>query len=108
MQYGTLAEVEDRAQNCKNAIKAYQESFKSLRTSTLNYFPRDYAETQFVFGNAYKTLAEEEKDRANNCRRARQAYEQAMEISTKLDLPEVEKQVKEKLSELDLICTQTN
>jgi hypothetical protein len=31
-----------------------------------------------------------------------------MEISIKLDLPEVKKQIDEKLSKLDLVCTQNN
>ncbi len=64
----------------------------------------DYAETQIVLGSAYRTLAEA-KYRTDNCRKARQAYEQALEISKKLDLPEVKKTVEEKLSKLDLICS---
>lgn len=102
--YRALAEVENKGENCKKAIRAYLEA---LKIRTLDQFPMDYAETQIFLGSAYKTLAEAE-DRDGNCRKARQAYDQALEISTKLDLPEAKKTVEEKLSELDLVCTQNH
>jgi hypothetical protein len=65
--YKTLAEVEDRAANCRKAIRACQEALKIRK---LNQFPMDYAETQIVLGSAFKALAEVE-NRADNCKRER-------------------------------------
>jgi len=50
--------VENKAENCKKAIKAFEEA---LKVYTPERFPMDYAMTQNNLGNAYRTLAEVEK-----------------------------------------------
>ena len=76
--YGTLAGVEDKAENCKSAIQAY---LQALRVSTLEQFPMDYAMTQNNLGNAYRNMAEVE-DKAENCRKAIEACEKALKVRT--------------------------
>lgn len=58
--YGTLAQVQDKAENCNLAIKAYQEA---LKVYTLDRFPMDYTETQNNLGVAYGNLAEVQEDK---------------------------------------------
>jgi len=81
--YWTLAEVEDKANNCRAAISAYEEA---LTIYTKDAFPMQYAATQNNVGNAYWTLAEVE-DKANNCRAAISSYEEALTIYMKDAFP---------------------
>ena len=81
--YRTLAEVEDKAGNCKRAIGAYKEA---LRLQTLEEFPMDYGKTQNNLGNAYGTLAEVE-DKGGNCERAIGAYKEALRVHTLEEFP---------------------
>jgi pyrimidine deaminase RibD-like protein/tetratricopeptide (TPR) repeat protein len=74
----TLAEVEDKAENCEKAIKAYEEA---LKVYTFNRFPSDYAMTQGNLGNVYGILAEEEA-KTENCKKAISAYEEALKVYT--------------------------
>ena len=46
--YRTLAEVEDKTENCKKAIQAYMQA---LEIRTLEQFPMDYAMTQNNLGS---------------------------------------------------------
>ncbi|MFH1373672.1 MAG: tetratricopeptide repeat protein [bacterium] len=81
--YRTLADVEDKADNCLLAIAAYEQA---LRVYTNDNFPLGYAITQNNLGNAYWTLAEiENKD--NNCQKAIAAFEQALRVFTYDDFP---------------------
>ncbi len=83
--YSTLAEVEDKGENCRRAIQAYHEA---LKVYTLDRFPIQYAMTQYNLGNAYSTLAEVE-DKGENCRRAIHAYHEALNIFRADQFPEV-------------------
>ncbi len=74
--YRTLAEVEEKAENCRRAIAAYEAA---LTVYTPDRFPMDYAMTQNNLGNAYRTLAEVE-EKAENCEKAKQAYLAAITI----------------------------
>jgi len=76
--FSTLAEVENKADNCKRAITAYQEA---LKVYTLERFPMQYATTQNNLGNAYGTLAEVE-NKPDNCKRAITAYQEALKVYT--------------------------
>jgi tetratricopeptide (TPR) repeat protein len=76
--YLKLAEVEDKAGNCRRAIKAYEEA---LRVHTLDKFPVDYGMAQNNLGGAYDRLAEVQ-DKAKNCRRAIEAYHEALKVRT--------------------------
>jgi tetratricopeptide (TPR) repeat protein len=87
--YRTLGEVEEKAENCKKAIKAYEEA---LKVYTLEDFPMDYGMTQNNLGNAYRTLGEVE-EKAENCKKAKQSYEEALKIFTEKEFPEVYPQV---------------
>ena len=81
--YCTLAEVENKAENCKNAITAYEEA---LKVRTLERFPMDYAMTQNNIGATYRTLAVIE-NKAKNCKRAMEAYKKALKVFTKEEFP---------------------
>jgi tetratricopeptide (TPR) repeat protein len=61
-----LSQYQDKAENCKKAIGAYEEA---LKVYTLERFPMDYAMTQNNLGTAYWTLAEVE-EKAENCKKA--------------------------------------
>jgi tetratricopeptide (TPR) repeat protein len=74
--YRTLAEVENKAENCNRAIAACKEA---LKVHTLDRFPIKYAMTQSNLGDTYRTLAEVE-DKAENCNRAIAAYEEALNL----------------------------
>ncbi len=76
--YSTLAEVEDKASNCRAAITAFGEA---LTVYTLERLPMGYGMTQNNLGNAYRTLAEIEEP-ASNCRAAISAYEKALTVRT--------------------------
>ena len=76
--YLKLAEVEDKAGNCRRAIKAYEEA---LRVHTLEKFPVDYGMAQNNVGGAYGRLAEVQ-DKAKNSRRAIEAYHEALKVRT--------------------------
>ncbi|MEK7354520.1 MAG: tetratricopeptide repeat protein, partial [Chloroflexota bacterium] len=81
----TLAEVENKAENCKKAISAYEAA---LTIYTLKGFPMQYAMTQNNLGAAYRTLAEVE-NKAENCKLARVAYDEALKIYTEEKFPEI-------------------
>jgi tetratricopeptide (TPR) repeat protein len=81
--YRTLAEVQDKAKNCRAAITAHEEA---LTISTKDAFPMQYAATHYNLGNAYRTLAEVQ-DKAKNCRAAITACKEALTISTKDAFP---------------------
>jgi len=59
-----------------------------LKVRTLDDLPMDYAETQYNLGNVYSTLAEV-KDKAENCEKAVQAYQEALSIYTKEEFSEI-------------------
>ena len=81
--YRTLAEVEQRRENCRRAIEAHEEA---LRVHTLEDFPMRYGGTQNNLGTAYRTLAEVE-DKAENCRRAIGACDEALGVFSLEDFP---------------------
>ncbi len=83
LTYVELAEVEDKADNCRAAIEAYQAA---LKVRTPDRFPTDYAMTQNNLGNAYGTLSEVE-DKAANCQKAIEAYQAALEVYTRDRFP---------------------
>ena len=62
--YWKISNYKDKAENCKKAIKAYEEA---LKVYTFARFPIQYAMTQNNLGTAYRTLAEVE-DKAENCK----------------------------------------
>ncbi len=74
--FRTLAEVENKKENCKKAITAYQEA---LTVYSLERFPMDYAMTQNNLGTAFSTLAEVENKR-ENCKKAITAYQEALTV----------------------------
>ena len=76
--YRTLAEVEDKSENCKRAIEAY---LQALKVRTLDRFPIQYATTQNNLGAAYRTLAEVD-DKSESCKRAIEACREALKVST--------------------------
>ncbi|MCK4632946.1 MAG: tetratricopeptide repeat protein, partial [candidate division Zixibacteria bacterium] len=78
-----LANVSEKASNCRLAIAAYEEA---LKVYTLEGFPMNYAMTRNNLGNAYSTLAEVE-EKASNCRLAIAAYEEALKVRTLEDFP---------------------
>jgi len=81
--YGTLAQVQDKPENCRKAIEAYREA---LKASTLDKLPIQYAMTQNNLGNAYGTLAQVE-DKPENCRKAIEAFREALKVRTLDKLP---------------------
>jgi len=98
--YRTLAQVEDKANNCRAAITACEEA---LTIRTRDAFPMDYAMTQNNLGNAYRTLAEVE-DKANNCRAAITAYEEALTILSSHQLPQQVAVVRRNLQKAMQLC----
>ncbi|MCD6451897.1 MAG: tetratricopeptide repeat protein [Acidobacteria bacterium] len=76
--YGTLAEVENKRENCTKAINAYNQAFEVY---TIEKYPYDYAGTQNNLGNAYLTLAEVENKRGN-CIKAINAFNEALKVFT--------------------------
>ena len=76
--YVTLAEVEDKLENCSKAITAFNES---LRVRTIDRFPMDYAMTQNNLGTAYGTLADVE-DKHENCLKAITAFNESLRVRT--------------------------
>ncbi|MDD3291358.1 MAG: tetratricopeptide repeat protein [Methanocellales archaeon] len=76
--YWALSKYQDRKENCKKAIKAYDEA---LKVYTLERFPIQYATTQNNLGAAYDTLAEVES-KAENCKKAIKAYDEALKVCT--------------------------
>jgi len=80
--YRALAEAEDRAENCRRAIAAYEEALKVyLEIYSPDRFPTQYAIAQNNLGNAYHRLAGVEY-KAENCRRAIAAHEEALKVHT--------------------------
>jgi tetratricopeptide (TPR) repeat protein len=98
--YVTLAEVENKAENSKIAIRACEEA---LKVHNLEEFPMDYAEAQSTFGSAYKTLATVE-GRSENCKKAEHAFQEALNVWVKLNSSQNKKLIEDKLSELKSIC----
>jgi len=98
--YGTLAEVEGKAENCRRAIAAFQEA---LKVRTVDRFPTQYGMTQNNLGNAYRMLAEVE-GKAENCRRAILAFHEALKVFTKKDSPDVFVQIQQNLENLLDFC----
>ena len=98
--YWALAEVEDKAANCRRAIGAYAEA---LKVRTPDVFPMDYGMTQSNLGTAYQTLAEVE-DKPANCRRAAKAYAAALKVYTEEEFPEIFKGISRNLTRLDEYC----
>jgi len=98
--YVTLAEVEDKAENSKIAIRACEEA---LKVHHLEEFPMGYAKAQSTLGSAYKTLATVE-DRSENCRKAEHAFQEALNVWVKLNSYQNQKLIEDKLSELKSIC----
>ncbi len=96
----TLAEVEDKATNCKKAIAAYDEA---LKVYTLERFPIQYAMTQNNLGTAHSTLAEVE-DKATNCKKAIAAYDEALKVLNKEVFPEPYAIVTRNLKSLQDFC----
>jgi tetratricopeptide (TPR) repeat protein len=84
--FRALAEVWDKARNCKDAIEAYKEALKVYGPVTVAV-ATDYAMAQFNLGNAYRTLAEVE-EKASNCKRALAAYSEASAVYTRDAYPE--------------------
>jgi tetratricopeptide (TPR) repeat protein len=85
--YCILADVEDKTENCKRAIEAFQEA---LKVRTLDKFPIDYSATQNNMGNAYRRLAEVSKktdSKAENCKRAIKAHLEALKVRTRDRFP---------------------
>ncbi|PKP59054.1 MAG: hypothetical protein CVT89_01715, partial [Candidatus Altiarchaeales archaeon HGW-Altiarchaeales-2] len=76
--YEEWHEYGHKAENCKNAIKCYEEA---LKIRTIENFPMQYATTQNNLGNAYKTLGKVE-NKAKNCKNAIKCYEEALKIYT--------------------------
>ncbi|MDD4897835.1 MAG: tetratricopeptide repeat protein [Methanocellales archaeon] len=76
--YWKLAQYSDKNENCKKAIKAYNEA---LKVRTLERFPMQYATTQNNLGAAYQTLAEVEA-KTENCKKAIKACEEALKVRT--------------------------
>jgi tetratricopeptide (TPR) repeat protein len=108
--YSTLAEVEGKAENSKRAIEACEEA---LKVYTRDRFPMDYARTQIILGNAYNTLAEVEdkadlaevEDKAENSKRAIEAYEEALKVFTESEYPEIFPLVERNLKILRDFCS---
>ena len=76
--YRTLAEVENKKENCIKAITAYNQA---LKICTLQKYPYEYAATQNNLGTAYWTLAKAE-DKKGNCIKAINAYNQVLKVFT--------------------------
>jgi tetratricopeptide (TPR) repeat protein len=76
--YWELSRYQDKAKNCKKAIKSFKEA---LKVRTLKRSPMDYGITQNNLGVAYKTLAEVENT-ANNLKKAIKACEEALKVRT--------------------------
>lgn len=95
-----IAEYKNIVNNCKKAIKAYQEA---LKVRTLEQFPMQYGMTQNNLGNAYRTLAEVE-DKAQNCKKAINAYKKALNVYTKELSIEIHKSIKYNLAECLDFC----
>ena len=102
--YSTLAEVEDKSSNCKNAIHVYEEA---LEVRTLAEFPMQYATTKNNLGTAYRTLAEVE-DKSYNCKKAIHAYEEALKVYDSDRFPEIDKLIKRNLDKTIEFCKNTN
>ena len=99
--YTTLAEVEEKGENCERAIEAYEEA---LTVFTLEDIPMDYGKAQCNLGNAYGKLAQVE-DKAGNCKRAVAAYHQALEVYTEDEFPELHRMVVGNLKyTLETVC----
>jgi hypothetical protein len=63
----------------------------------------DYGMTQNNLGNAYWTLAEEEA-KADNCKRARAAFQEALKVYSKEELPLDYQMVQDNLRGLRSFC----
>jgi tetratricopeptide (TPR) repeat protein len=61
--YSSLAEIENKVENCKRAITAYKEA---LRVFSANLFMFEYSLVNYNLGLAYQTLAELEETEVNS------------------------------------------
>ncbi len=82
----------------EKTIQAYQEA---LSIYTKDAYPLQYAMTQNNLGAAYQTLAEIE-DKDKNCKKAIDAYQEALEIVK--DIPNLYQQIKSNLEIAREIC----
>jgi len=81
--YWRLAEISNKAENCRKAIAAFTQA---LKVYTLSRFPVDWALTLSSLGNAYQRLGEEEC-KVENCQKAIVACSEALKVNTLKDLP---------------------
>jgi tetratricopeptide (TPR) repeat protein len=80
--FSALAEVEEKAENCKRAVQACEEALQIYAESS----PQDFAEAQKNLGYSLITLAELEEKTAN-CKRAIDAYDSALRFYILRDSP---------------------
>ncbi len=73
-----LGDVEDKGENNREAIRAYNAVLKFY---TIEDYPEDYAMTQNNLGGAYTRLGEA-VNKAENCRLAIAAFEEALKVYT--------------------------
>ncbi len=83
--FGSLAAMENKAENSKKAIVAFQQA---LRTYTLDDHAQDYAKVHSNMGNAYAMLASVE-GREENCIKAFQSFLEAFKVFNQDDFPEI-------------------
>ena len=72
--YSALAEVEEKQENCENAIQACQAAIRIYESIS----PAEHADALKNLGYSFTTLAEM-GDKAKNCRKAIAAYERALQ-----------------------------
>lgn len=83
--FGSLAGVENTAENCMKSIVSFQQA---LRVYTLEDHPVDYAKTHSNMGNAFAILASVE-GRDENCIKAFQSFLEAFKVFNQEDYPEI-------------------
>ncbi len=74
--YWSLARVENTMENCRQAIKYFEDVIKSIPKQEM---PAEYANIKTRVGNTYMAFAETER-KAENCKVAIIAYNEALEI----------------------------
>ena len=82
---GSLAAMEDMAENSKKAIVSFQQA---LRVYTIEDHPQDYAKTHSNMGNAFAILASVE-GRDENCIKAFQSFLEAFKVFDKDSYPDI-------------------
>ena len=83
--FGSLAGLEDMAENCMKAIVSFQQA---LRVYTLEDHAVDYAKTHSNMGNAFAILASVE-GRDENCIKAFQSFLEAFKVFNQDDYPDI-------------------